>query len=126
MLGVMPIVLGVNLDFVNLSVSTVSESAQFWKTMAVVTVFGLSFATFLTLIAVPVLFSLLHGMKQGVGGRASRIPLWCVWRGVALWWEMFDVVFGTCFAQKWHSRLAGLRVRGEIEIWETEGRLLEG
>ncbi len=126
MLGVMPIVLGVNLDFVNLSVSTVSESAQFWKTMAVVTVFGLSFATFLTLIAVPVLFSLLHGMKQAMGGRASRLPLWCVWRGVALWWELFDVVFGTHFAAKWHGRLTRLRIRGEIEILETEGRLLEG
>ncbi len=106
-------------------VSTVSETAQFWKTMAVVTVFGLAFATFLTLLVVPVMFSLLHGMKQAVGGRASRIPHWCFWRLIALWWEIFDIFTGTNFAGKWHGKLAGLQVRGEIEVWEAEGKLLE-
>jgi multidrug efflux pump subunit AcrB len=125
MLGVMPIVIGVSLDVTTQSINTASETAQFWKTMAVVTVFGLAFATFLTLFAVPVMFSLLHGMKAAVGGRAGRVPHWCVWRFTALWWEVFDVFAKTHFAAKWHGKLARLRVRGEIEVWETEGRLLE-
>lgn len=124
-LGVMPIVVGVSLDINKLEVSTVSETAQFWKTMAVVTVFGLTVATAITLVVVPVLFSLLHGMKQAVGGRATRIPHWCVWRLTALWWEFFDLRAGTHFAAKWHRKLASLRVRGEIEVWEVQGKLLE-
>ncbi|RJQ49916.1 MAG: efflux RND transporter permease subunit [Nitrospiraceae bacterium] len=63
-LGLVPMVTGVSYDFQNWNISWVSESTQWWRTMAVVVIYGLMLATFLTLIVVPVLYSLfdsLHG-----------------------------------------------------------------
>jgi multidrug efflux pump subunit AcrB len=39
------------------------ESSQWWGPMAVAVIFGLGFATLLTLIVVPVLCSMVHSMK---------------------------------------------------------------
>ncbi len=57
-LGLIPMVTGVSYDFRNLVVSWVSESSQWWQSMAIVVIFGLMVATFLTLIVVPTLYSL--------------------------------------------------------------------
>jgi multidrug efflux pump subunit AcrB len=48
-LGLLPMVTGVSFDFHKLAVSWVSESSQWWQSMAVVVVFGLMVATFMTL-----------------------------------------------------------------------------
>jgi len=42
----------------------------FFESMAVVIMFGLGFATILTLIVVPVLYTLAYGIKPGRGERA--------------------------------------------------------
>jgi len=67
-LGLIPMVTGVSFDFKHMAISWVSESTQWWKSMAAVVIFGLLIATFLTLVVVPVLYSLVEGGRA----RASR------------------------------------------------------
>jgi multidrug efflux pump subunit AcrB len=55
-LGLLPMVTGVSYNFHTLSISWVSESSQWWRSMAIVVIFGLLVATFLTLVVVPVLY----------------------------------------------------------------------
>jgi multidrug efflux pump subunit AcrB len=75
-LGLLPMVTGVSFDFHKLAISWVSESSQWWRSMAIVVIFGLMVATFLTLVVVPVLCHLsdprggagsvcVHRRKQG-------------------------------------------------------------
>ncbi len=65
-LGLVPMVTGVSYDFRNLAVSWVSESSQFWQSMAVAVIFGLMAATFLTLVVMPVLYFLLERGKERI------------------------------------------------------------
>jgi multidrug efflux pump subunit AcrB len=58
-LGLIPMVTGVSFDFKNMAISWVSESSQWWRSMAAVVIFGLMIATFLTLVVVPALYSLV-------------------------------------------------------------------
>jgi predicted RND superfamily exporter protein len=46
--------------------SWVSESSQFWQSMAVAVSSGLLIATFLTLVVVPTLYFLLERSKEGL------------------------------------------------------------
>ncbi|MEE4166861.1 MAG: efflux RND transporter permease subunit, partial [Desulfocapsaceae bacterium] len=59
-LGLIPMVTGISFDFHSLSISWVSESSQMWRSMAIVVIFGLMVATFLTLVVVPTLYYLLE------------------------------------------------------------------
>ncbi len=59
-LGLIPMVTGVSIDFKNFAISWVSESTQWWQSMASVVIFGLLIATFLTLVVVPTLYSLVE------------------------------------------------------------------
>ncbi|MCI5166346.1 MAG: efflux RND transporter permease subunit [Candidatus Electrothrix sp. GM3_4] len=63
-LGLIPMVTGVSYDFRNLCISWVSESSQWWKSMAIVVIFGLLVSTFLTLVVVPVLYFLIERSKE--------------------------------------------------------------
>ncbi|TYT75345.1 efflux RND transporter permease subunit [Desulfobotulus mexicanus] len=63
-LGLIPMVTGISYDFRNLSLSLVSESSQWWRSMAIVVIFGLLVSTFLTLVVVPVLYSLIHSIQD--------------------------------------------------------------
>jgi multidrug efflux pump len=63
-LGLIPMVTGVSFDFRHLAISWVSESSQWWRSMAVVVIFGLMVATFLTLVVVPTLYSLFATMGE--------------------------------------------------------------
>ncbi|MDH3775923.1 MAG: efflux RND transporter permease subunit, partial [Desulfobulbaceae bacterium] len=62
-LGLLPMVTGVSYDFHNLTISWVSESSQWWRSMAIVVIFGLLVATFLTLVVVPVLYVFIEESK---------------------------------------------------------------
>jgi multidrug efflux pump subunit AcrB len=44
----------------------------FFQPMAVTIMFGLGFATVLTLIVVPVLFALFYGVREGAGARMAE------------------------------------------------------
>ena len=52
-LGLMPMVLQVNIDFVTRAVAQGAPSTQWWVQLATAIVFGLAFATILTLIVTP-------------------------------------------------------------------------
>ncbi|WP_417915655.1 efflux RND transporter permease subunit [Candidatus Electronema sp. JM] len=72
-LGLVPMVTGVSYDFTKMSMSWVSESSQFWQSMAVVVSSGLLIATFLTLVVVPTLYFLLERSKEAI---AEGVRLW--------------------------------------------------
>ena len=63
-LGLLPLTTGVEFNFRAFEFSTGSETSQYWGVMGVAVIFGLAFATFLTLILVPVLYDLLLGWRE--------------------------------------------------------------
>jgi len=72
-LGLLPMVTGVSFDFHKMGISWVSESSQWWQSMAIVVVFGLMVATFLTLVVVPTLYSFFEDLKDMRIRAAGRI-----------------------------------------------------
>jgi len=64
-LGLVPMATGVSFDFRKLAWEIGSESSQWWGPMAVAVIFGLSLATLLTLVVVPVLCSAAHSVRTG-------------------------------------------------------------
>ena len=66
-IGLLPMALGISYDFHTLSWATKSESSQWWRNMAVVVIFGLGFATILTLVVVPSLYVMLTRMAVRLG-----------------------------------------------------------
>ena len=52
-LGLMPMVLGVNIDFLTREVNMGAPSTQWWQQLSTAIVFGLVFATVLTLVVTP-------------------------------------------------------------------------
>jgi multidrug efflux pump len=93
-MGLIPLAIGLNIDFYGLYRSLSpdiywgGESAAWWGPMAIAVIAGLSFATFLTLVLVPVMFSLTddltdflkrhftqRGKEEGVGEPAGEPDL---------------------------------------------------
>ncbi|MBF0229672.1 MAG: efflux RND transporter permease subunit [Desulfamplus sp.] len=75
-LGLIPMVTGISYDFHTWSISWVSESSQWWRSMAVVVIFGLMVATFLTLVVVPTIYYLLERMgefRKKISNKISEI-----------------------------------------------------
>jgi multidrug efflux pump subunit AcrB len=72
-LGLLPMVTGIAYDFHIMELSTVSESTQWWKSMASAVIFGLAFATVLTLVVVPTLYSLVHSTSRATEHGIKRI-----------------------------------------------------
>jgi multidrug efflux pump len=62
-LGLVPMAMGVSFDFRNWEWVFGGESSQYWGPMAVAVIFGLGFATILTLIVVPVLYSVMVSVE---------------------------------------------------------------
>lgn len=69
-LGLLPMATGVSFDFHHLVWATRSESSQFWASMAIAVIYGLAFATVLTLVIVPALYVMIYRQlaKMGLGG----------------------------------------------------------
>jgi multidrug efflux pump subunit AcrB len=63
-LGLLPMATGISFDFRKFGLDIGGESSQWWGPMAVAVIFGLGFATLLTLIMVPVLCSLHHSLRK--------------------------------------------------------------
>ena len=66
-LGLMPLTTGIEFDFHAMALSTDSESSDYWRSMGVAVIFGLAFATFLTLVLVPMLYDILWGLRDRLG-----------------------------------------------------------
>ena len=62
-LGLIPMVLGVNLDFFTPHIAIGAPSTQWWTQLATSVAFGLAFATVLTLILTPSLLACEHRIK---------------------------------------------------------------
>ena len=74
-LGLIPLAIGVNIDFYGALAEFKpgfylgGDSVVFWAPMAWTVIFGLTFATFLTLVIVPVMFFLINRLRA----RTSRL-----------------------------------------------------
>jgi multidrug efflux pump subunit AcrB len=73
MLGLVPLAVGLNIDFVTLfsegnpHIFFGGDSVAFWGPLSWTMIFGLGFATFLTLILVPVMLLLVERLKARLG-----------------------------------------------------------
>ncbi len=70
-LGLIPLTVGINIDFIGLFKGDFSkfiqfgaESSQWWSNMGVAVIFGLMFSTALTLVVVPVLYHMLTAVER--------------------------------------------------------------
>ncbi|UCH06451.1 MAG: efflux RND transporter permease subunit [Deltaproteobacteria bacterium] len=72
-LGLLPMVTGVAFNFHEMEIAWVSESSQWWSSMASAVIFGLALATVLTLIVVPTLYSLVYTSSRAAGRGVRRI-----------------------------------------------------
>ncbi len=77
-LGLLPMVTGVAYNFHKMEISWVSESTQWWSSMASAVIFGLALATILTLIVVPTLYALIHTTRLALSrwAKAVRTAYW--------------------------------------------------
>ncbi len=80
-LGLVPMATGTSLDFHHIDlfhlgemVKLKSETSQFWASLAIAVIFGLTFATVLTLVVVPTLYTTLYraAARFGLGGLRRR------------------------------------------------------
>jgi multidrug efflux pump subunit AcrB len=62
--GLLPMATGVNIDFRRLAIEIGSESSQWWNSLAVAVIFGLAFATVLTLVVVPTFYQAFYGRAE--------------------------------------------------------------
>ncbi len=70
-LGLVPMAVGISIDFAALKLVIGSQSAEWWGPMAIAVIFGLLFATVLTLVMVPTFYGIAEDMKR-VPGRIRR------------------------------------------------------
>ena len=74
-LGLIPLAIGLNIDFYELFNSgnphffIGGESVVFWGPLAWTIIFGLSFATVITLVVVPVMYLLTETLKAKISGK---------------------------------------------------------
>ncbi len=61
-LGLMPMVLGVNIDFLTREINIGAPSTQWWQQLSTAIVFGLVFATVLTLVVTPCSLMIRHNV----------------------------------------------------------------
>ncbi len=74
-LGLIPMAVGVSFDFRNMTWLVGSESSQWWGPMAIAVIYGLAFATVLTLIVVPTLYSISVSVHNFFLSREQRAQL---------------------------------------------------
>jgi multidrug efflux pump len=72
-LGLLPMVFKVNFDFVNRDISYGSPSTQWWAQLSTSVVFGLLFATLLTLVLTPSLLVLGGKVREWWDGRVNAV-----------------------------------------------------
>ena len=62
--GLIPMATGVNVNFRRLALEVGTESSQWWNSLAVAVIFGLAFATVLTLVIVPTFYYAFYGRSE--------------------------------------------------------------
>jgi len=80
-LGLVPLALGINIDFIGLftefkpNIYMGGENVMFWGPLAWTVIFGLTFATFLTLVVVPVMYYLLNELKIRFFSKKTNVAI---------------------------------------------------
>ena len=75
-LGVLPIAFGVNLEFVTREVTVGAPSTQWWINLSTAIVFGLGFATILTLIVTPAALMAIANLAERRKRFGARLRGW--------------------------------------------------
>lgn len=77
-IGMVPLAIGMNINFVTLftelnpHIHFGGDSVAFWGPLSWTIIFGLTFATFITLILVPAMYQIAFGMKLSIKRRRIR------------------------------------------------------
>ncbi len=77
-LGLMPLAIGLNIDFFGLfknldpNIYSGGDNVIFWGPLAWTVIYGLTFATFLTLIIVPIMYYLVNQLKLWYRGKQEK------------------------------------------------------
>ena len=76
MLGLVPMAMGISIDFARMEIYQGTQSTQWWGPMAVAVIFGLAFATVLTLVLLPTMYSITEDVR-GLWDKVRRVkPKW--------------------------------------------------
>jgi len=70
-LGLMPMATGFSFNFRELHFVMGSSSSQWWGSMAIAVIFGLAFATLLTLVVVPAMYELIDSATERLRSRKA-------------------------------------------------------
>lgn len=73
-LGLIPMAIGLSIDFTTWSVFMGTQSSEWWGPMAVAVVFGLAFATLLTLVVVPTMYTFSDDILRFFGRVFGSTP----------------------------------------------------
>ncbi len=71
-LGLIPLTTGFSFNFMTMTLEVGGESSQWWGPMGVAVIFGLTFATVLTLIVVPVMYDFISGWTERGNGEVTE------------------------------------------------------
>jgi multidrug efflux pump len=71
--GLLPMMFQLNIDFVARSVTQGAPSTQWWVQLSTAVVYGLGFATLLTLVVTPCMLALGHRADQAFGRLLARV-----------------------------------------------------
>jgi multidrug efflux pump len=72
-LALMPLATGFDFDWREVHFVIGAESAEFWRPLAVSIIFGLTISTFLTLVVVPTVYSLLEEWSVRISAFFGRL-----------------------------------------------------
>ena len=72
-LGVFPLATGIDFDWMHFHFVIGAESGDFWRSLGVAIMFGLTISTFLTLVIVPTYYSWAEDMTVAVNARFRRL-----------------------------------------------------
>jgi Cu/Ag efflux pump CusA len=74
-LGLLPMALGISIDFGSLSIDSGAPTTEMWGSMARAVSFGLVFATVLTLVVVPVMYLAQEDTHRWIRRKADGLAL---------------------------------------------------
>ena len=72
-LGLVPMALGISFDFKNFHFTSGGETAEWWGPMATAVIFGMTYATVLTLVFVPTLYTYAINLSELFKGKPRAI-----------------------------------------------------
>ncbi len=75
-LGLIPLTFGFGFDLYTFSFQSGGTDAEFWRQMGVAVIFGLMFGTILTLIIVPVIYSIIYDLPDVVKVSKESLKIW--------------------------------------------------